>query len=190
MTNLERLKEVWDAVKAEFKDGVINSERCMQAVMYHHLKVALAGSGSLVYVEPTMRLAGSDNKAYKPDLVVCSHGKVDMLIELKYNPNGYSEYRGDIEKLGRFADLTVRQSFDLIRPYMATSHLGEYVVSEGTQLVFAVIAKFDSVAVDICDVAAAMPEMLRKQFVHLCCKITPSKIEDSDWKVACAGAYV
>lgn len=180
----ETLKDVWTRVEKEYGKGVINSERCMQAVMYHELKVALPES--LIYVEPTMRLVRHDGRTYKPDLVVCSQGKIDIILELKFKPGGYSEYKGDIEKFRKFGDLEICQSFDLIRPYMTASHFGEYAIDATTHFAYAVIAKFDSEAVDTGDVIADMAETLRSRFTHLYCKITPGKNGAQHWRISTA----
>lgn len=164
------LKEVWFDVDTAWKYHQINSERCLQAVMHSSLRKHLGTFAWQIFVEPEMVPEG-DGKKY-PDLVVAENGEIRAIIELKFCPQGYVEYREDIEKLLKFErSRNVEYHLDLD---VCTGRYTEQVfkITEETRFVFAVIARDDAEAVDF-GIGSDHPALnVPTGFCHLAGKIT------------------
>lgn len=105
-------KMAWNAfngVKRLYEQQLINSERSMQAAMWHELwkqfkKEKL--STFKLYVEPRVRLpkmARLEARTVIPDLVVCNDSGVIAVIELKFSPRAAPSSRKDFATFSRMS---------------------------------------------------------------------------------------
>lgn len=98
---IDKLKKIWEKdIKEEYYNERINSERCLQAVLYHYFRECL-GEKCGIFVEPKFdykseEIGGLKNKT--PDLVITFEENILAIIELKFVPQGYATYMEDFKK--------------------------------------------------------------------------------------------
>lgn len=85
--------------------GTINSERSLQAALWHHLHALFKQAGKLrqILIEPCVILTGDKERVY-PDLVICNSRTVIGVIELKYLPRGAPKHEKDMNTLRALQD--------------------------------------------------------------------------------------
>ncbi|GAJ18111.1 unnamed protein product, partial [marine sediment metagenome] len=92
------LKEAWEKlIPTDYQDGVLYSERDLQAAFCHHVRTL--STDRLVLFNEVPDFLGQD----RPDLVVCRGGDVEAVIEFKFAPEKV-KFEGDLEKLARWAN--------------------------------------------------------------------------------------
>lgn len=82
---MPNLVEVWNAVKQAYVDHRINSERCLQAIMYQHL-LGHVDEDETVLVEPIVDVP-DQGTTLTPDLVLRDHAEVTAFFEIKCAPH-------------------------------------------------------------------------------------------------------
>ena len=83
---LKALREAWAAVIADYDERLLNSERCVQASIYHHLRMRLkVEAGFKIFIEPHISINGE--KPRYIDLLVSHCHSIVLALELKYKPN-------------------------------------------------------------------------------------------------------
>ncbi len=98
---IEILRDAWETVENFYKDGHINSERCLQAVLYHALRTSSLPETDTILVEPRF----DDNSVpgivvNVPDIVIRDDDKVKCILELKCSPHWtVPGVRKDLDKL-------------------------------------------------------------------------------------------
>lgn len=157
MSGLDIAKEfavAWRKMVDDFEKKIINSERCLQAAIYAHLRRRLEKNDDLaIYVEPPIRLLIDSEKQDRKyiDLVVVNRVERQILFaaELKYTPNGTprpDSIKADIEKLS-FVKNHKNKSKKVsvsIRRYLRSPESGKeeiFSVAPGCIVAFAVVAR-------------------------------------------------
>lgn len=107
ITNLrEKLKDIWtNKISKHYSEGLICSERNLQAEFYYQLRMELdQEENAVVWIEPTLsfekQVAGLSK--LKPDLLITKDKEIICVIELKYKPYGEVFYEADLKKLFEF----------------------------------------------------------------------------------------
>ena len=85
----------WTQVQQAYNGGFVVSERGLQAVLHGALQANLPGVH--IAVEPTWPMAGGG--ILRPDLVLVEGGEITDIFELKFGPEHYPVWQGDIAKL-------------------------------------------------------------------------------------------
>jgi hypothetical protein len=101
-TTVAAFKNAWKATISDYSKKKINSERCLQAALYFHLRKRLS-SAYVIYIEPAVRI-GSGEKLFI-DTLICRENTVLLAAELKYKPKHYPSKKNvasDLQKLMRF----------------------------------------------------------------------------------------
>ncbi len=146
------LVNTWEgSIMRSFRDGLIVSERHLQALFFHHMQDHLEGLGLRMWVEP--KLTGPDDKLacgnLMPDLLITADTKIIAFMELKYVPHGYSEYEHDRDKMWQYFQSATRDKY-----YLNTDLKGDwderiiYTKHDESFGCIAVIAKSGAAALD------------------------------------------
>jgi len=93
-----QLVQSWnECIAADYAVQQINSERSLQAALWARLKERLDPARRRMFIEPAMSLldAGGSETKY-PDLVVCNTRSVIGIIELKFLPRKWPNWKKDI----------------------------------------------------------------------------------------------
>ena len=98
------LEKAWNEVGAFFKEHKINSERALQAVLYHTL-INRLDNGYRVLIEPEIKLGtGKSN----PDIVIIDSTSVKCIMEIKCSPHnvfGNKRIAKDLKKLDMYKNM-------------------------------------------------------------------------------------
>lgn len=92
-----------------YQQQLINSERSLQAAMWHELRQQFKkqnASTFKIYVEPRIRLPKKgrlEARTVIPDLVICNERSVIAVIELKFSPKGAPGSRKDFATFSRMS---------------------------------------------------------------------------------------
>lgn len=158
----EAFVKAWEGVVDDYKKKRLNSERCLQASLYFHLRKRLNqwGGEIAIYVEPPIRLAmdGSSEEKKFIDLIVVRKGeKYEILFaaELKYTPRGAPSpdaIAADLEKLSFVKNHKERRNRVYLRNerFLMTKESAEeqFSVAAGCIVAFAVIANREKFRID------------------------------------------
>ncbi len=144
------LQEVWEQVGEDYKKGLINSESCLQAVLYKVLREKAESMGNAkVFVEPVIDYHESGSPKLKPDLLLCEDNKIKAIFELKFAPSWYPDVRGDLDKYKNLLNENTNHS-----PYYAERipNTGGWCdpvlnLSDDTVFILTVIGQHDSESV-------------------------------------------
>jgi len=141
--------DIWKEIEIVYKSGLICSERHLQSEIFSLLKNNRSfSSAHTVFVEPRVDNATCENLHGKiPDLIIVNHHsrKIVAIVELKYVPFSYPEYKKDLETLCNFFN----NRKDIAIPLLTNPTAGlwtdeRYTVSEELTLVYCIIAKADA----------------------------------------------
>ena len=101
----DQLLKAWDkAIKKDYRNQRINSERSLQASFWAQLNKTLNPATRRMFIEPRLRLKTKKGVGiFVPDIVVCSVRKVIAVIEIKYLPRARPVYDADVTKLRRMS---------------------------------------------------------------------------------------
>lgn len=138
----EKFEEAWKTCVSEYREGRVNSECTLQALLYSELRKAMPDL--VVLCEPHLELTKA-GMAY-PDIVVLSSNEIVAVVELKFVPHHYPLFRDDIAKLVHYADEAKEQNI-LLEPGTGKFDDRKHRFSKDCLLVFAVIGRSDSDAV-------------------------------------------
>lgn len=128
---LAALRGAWTAVCCDYGERKLNSEGCLQAALYFHLRRTLedheteeeqGSRGFRVFVEALVTLPSvpADPEADEPaagpsyirvDMIVCKGSELVLAIELKYKPRVFPDYedlRKDLTSLDQMRNRTRR----------------------------------------------------------------------------------
>ncbi|MCY4745674.1 hypothetical protein NYO99_11885 [Pelomonas sp. UHG3] len=123
-------RAAFEGVGALYEQQLINSERSLQAAMWHELRQRFEAEGKStfkIYVEPRIRLPKEgrlDSRTIIPDLVVCNDRSVIAVIELKFSPKGAP---GSAKDFASFERMSIQH--DLVK-VQHTRWFGEKPVSK------------------------------------------------------------
>lgn len=163
----EKLPAIWKKVKEDYEKELINSERCLQAILYMYLRKTLSKDYK-IYVEPDIgwhikKEAPDSYKKVIPDIVVCringNKRKIKCIIEIKYAPHIneislndankldiiYNKYKNEECKIFIYGP-DKRSTPDLPAKWN-NEHLRSYQADKDTMFLFVLIApeeKFNS----------------------------------------------
>ena len=142
------IRDIWSSeIKKSYQQGIICSERHLQAEIYRHFKNHIDLKEYQMWVEPVIELfySESENANYKPDLVISKDNDVICFIEIKYVPYNYVDFLYDIEKLRVYQQLNSEKKFPLkTDPKTGNWSKERYSIVPNVLSVFAVIAKHDA----------------------------------------------
>ena len=144
MITRQHLHQAWGEATRLYQLARVNSERTLQAILYSQL-VAILPAETCVLCEPTIKIP----ELGIPDLVVVSNKEVTAVIEIKFVPHFLVPYEKDIAKLKKYGSMSTEANFPLILQPRTGKYSDEHFTFSGNcLLVFAVIARQDSKAVD------------------------------------------
>ncbi|MDD2714971.1 MAG: hypothetical protein PHW04_03635 [Candidatus Wallbacteria bacterium] len=94
----EKIKKAWQFdVKFDYENGLINSERCLQASLYRALRLYF--NEEKIFVEPQFYAEGTI-----PDIIICSNKRIQVVFEIKFMPDTYPSFEEDLLKLCRLSE--------------------------------------------------------------------------------------
>ena len=164
-----KLQKVWNEVEADYRMGIVNSERCLQACLYRAARDQLCGVKT--FVEPGLlyqQQQGQGSYELVPDLVLCKDDAVLSVIEIKFTPHWpRPDYTRDASKFNRLWER--RETGHQIPIDPRTGHWTNQKlrINGDTCFVFAVIAKHDAPALNFDTVAKELSAAVRERFVLL-----------------------
>ncbi len=87
---LSAIKYAWKKTMRDYKEFRLNSERCLQSSLYHHLRLRLPNEFR-IYIEPVVKFAdgqGNECKTRKIaiDTLICKDKSIVAAIEIKFAP--------------------------------------------------------------------------------------------------------
>lgn len=100
------VEDAWKAACADYDSRILNSERCLQASFYFHLRNNLNRRvGYVIFVEATVTLphiaedegaslGARAGRRIAIDTLVCKDNRILIAIELKYAPRGFPSRDG------------------------------------------------------------------------------------------------
>lgn len=136
------IRESWELVCGQYKQGRINSERTMQAYFFRFLQDAVPDRTVLCEAGFEM----GEVRAI-PDILVTEAGKVVAAVELKFVPHGYPVFEDDLRKLAYYA--RHRQMFPLtVDPANGRFSSAHHQFADDCLLVFGAVGRFDASAVN------------------------------------------
>ena len=138
--DIQSMESIWTEVCGDYIIGSINSEHCLQASLYHHMR---AGECRYkVLVEPLITISGDQ---YYPDLMLVREGQILAVFELKFVPHGYPVYESDITKFNVISGSGCQDGHKLsILPESGNYDDIGYHFADETKYVFVVIGQHDS----------------------------------------------
>ncbi len=162
------LEQIWGEVGMDYKEGLINSESCLQAVLYKVLREHIRNVPyRKVYVEPVIEYYATGSPKYKPDIIICDDKKIIAIIELKFAPNWYPNIRDDLIKLKELSDeLNMNNNYYASRiPETGEWSYPEFKINHSTAFIVAVMGKYDSESVNFSNVKRLLDSnQLSKRF--------------------------
>ena len=140
----DHLRRAWAEVGGDYNSGLINSERCLQASFYRALRAEFDAAWR-VFVEP--KLSFENGESFLPDLVICRGRTIEAFVEIKFVPNLYPKWQGDIQKFRTLA-LQDQSEFPVERnPNNGRASDPPVRMTDQTKFVFAVIGNQHAEAV-------------------------------------------
>lgn len=176
-----RLQNMWNQhIRQDYDMGLLNSERCLQASFYRALRIELPEH--IIFVEPLLELKSTNiGRNFVPDIIVCNENKIEAILELKFVPHGYPNYKKDLAKLFTLSTLPGQNEFFIsLDPDSGKFSNGKYTFSENPIFVFAVIGQHDAEAVDRTAILGSLPGQVPSNFVLLFGKVGPGNIREFD----------
>ena len=111
---MDLFTEIWSQVKTEYENGLVVSERNLQAVLFGKIRKAMPST--FVIAEPTWKL---DGKRRSPDLVIVRNNFITDIFELKFMTS-YDAWRKDVKKLIDYVETNNRY------PVFLNPYTGDY----------------------------------------------------------------
>ena len=160
-----KLHNVWEEAEADYRMGIVNSERCLQACLYRAARDQLRDVKP--FVEPGLLYEQRRGYELVPDLVLCKGNAVLSVIEIKFVPHWYPNYKRDVSKFNRLWERRNKGHQIPIEPETGRWIDTELRIKGDTCFVFAVIAQHDAAAVDFGTVAKELSPSVKERFVLL-----------------------
>jgi len=128
----------WNNCKIEIQEHIvsINSERCLQSLFYCNLKSSVIDCMNIA-IEPKLIV---NNKTCIPDILITNNHIIAAIIEIKFVPEGFANYKQDVLKLDFIKQNCLNRSFNIFIDPLSGRYDGEYCVSNDTIYCYAVIA--------------------------------------------------
>ena len=141
------LDSAWTSCVHAFEAGQIASEATLQANLFCALQACI--TDVVVHCEQIIKLSNGQTK--KPDMLVVRGNDVIAVLELKFVPHHWPEYKDDVEKLASYSEH--RNNFELsLDPTTGKFSDQVFRFCESCLFVYAVIGQHDAVAVHRQDV--------------------------------------
>jgi len=140
------VRKAFECTTALYEQQLVNSERSLQAVMWHELRqqfIENKKSTYKIFIEPRLVLPGSrslPDAVRIPDLVVCNKDRVIAVIELKFKPRGRP---GSTKDINTFSLLANTQGLEVANTRWEGDRrsVGCYPIEESALFVWAAIGK-------------------------------------------------
>lgn len=167
---IDILRSAWRTVERDYLDETINSERCLQAVLYRALRMSLPSTDRIL-VEPSL-------DACTPDIVVRDRTNVKCIIELKCTPHWWvpaHKLRQDLEKLlYYYSKQDSKVGFDVfgperifdVRAKVCSPARPEFAITAHTWYAFAVLTRYDDKAGSLEHLLDCVPGL--RNLPHFC----------------------
>jgi len=170
-----KLQRAWKLhVCQDYQDGLLNSERCLQAALYRALRIELPENK--IFVEPLLELNGTDaGRNFVPDIVVCSGNQIEAVLELKFAPHSYPNFQNDLAKFLALSTLAAGVEVFIALDPITGKFSSKFTFSETPRFVFAVVGQYDAVAVDHEAIAEKLPGRVPKDFTLLYGRVGPGR---------------
>ena len=156
-TVFHSLRRIWRThVWNDYRNGVIASERELQACLYLHLReelTATCAGHARIFVEPTVKNApGTPRLFRRPDLIIAIPSddqphlfNAVAFVELKLDRGGYIVYEGELDRIERLGAHT-SISIDDQRPARRASQI-TLTIDARTQFFLGFVGDNDAAAV-------------------------------------------
>ena len=140
------LNNLWKTnIKSDYMQGLINSERCLQSIIYYHLRNNLKVDNT-VFIEPIFAI---DKDIFRPDIIITNKKSIELIIEIKFVPHHYPEYENDIYKLLKISTAAKDSPIDIDIDPLTGKYKNVFRLTKETNYAFAVFGQHDSAATDI-----------------------------------------
>jgi hypothetical protein len=161
-------------VQQRYQQGVLNSERALQACIVGALMNA--APSLIALIEPTLYPESKVAREMIPDIWVGQLGSAEALavLELKFVPFAYPRWEGDIDKLAKILTGPTSYSARTIDPKtgkdsdVSKDGRGQIAICERTLGIFAAVGRDDSAAVETASLCKGFSgkESLLPRFLH------------------------
>ncbi len=98
----------WAHLCRDYDARLINSERCMQAALYHHIRKLLPRrDGYRIFIEAVVRVPANSAERIHVDTLVLQGDEILLILELKFAPRGFPSRAGltkDLNSLSKVAN--------------------------------------------------------------------------------------
>jgi hypothetical protein len=114
---LRAAKKAWTRCCVDYNNYSLNSERCLQAAFYFHLRTGLQKAGFTIFIEAKVTvpppLPGKLARGVRPpknrnifiDTLVCKGDRIILAIELKYKPKSKASVAGITKDLASLSHI-------------------------------------------------------------------------------------
>lgn len=159
------VRQAFECTAELYEEQLVNSERSLQAVMFHELREQFKANGKrsyTIFIEPRLVLPANGKVADSvrvPDLVVCNDDRVIGIIELKFRPRGRP---GSTKDLRTFSELVTRKGLKVANTRWQgdESSIKEYPIEDSALFVWAAIGRVTTTGV-------AQDEAVKTRYLRL-----------------------
>jgi hypothetical protein len=187
---LDILRKAWEGVGPFYREERINSERCLQAVLYHLILSQNLTPEYKILVEPAFCQSKPDSSEFKPDLVICRNSGIKAIIEIKCHPHWWMDKSSliDIDKLLYYSQAEKPVLLDIFGPqnvfdpyHRPELKYGkqEFFIKLDTYYCFAVLTKHNDWS-NFDKIAAERPEVRNINFCYMAGIMDPNASEPAD----------
>lgn len=140
-------EKAWSVCVEEYRQGHVNSECTLQALLFAELRneLRIHAPDDRVLCEP--RLESEKYGTTCPDIVVISPYGISAIAELKFEPHYHPKYKGDIAKLADYAKDEKLHEI-LLDPATGKFSDKRHGFANDCLFVFGVIGRHNSEAID------------------------------------------
>ena len=139
---MKQFTKIWLEVKTEYENGLVVSERSLQAVLFGKIRKAIPST--FVIAEPTWKLG---DKLMYPDLVMVRKNLlITDIFELKFMKS-YGEWQEDVDKLFDYVDNPCSEYPVKLNPYTG-NYAGTSRIDDHCRLHFVIVADYQAVGVN------------------------------------------
>lgn len=157
---LNTISGIWqNQIKQSYLDGLIPSERHLQAEIFYFMKLSL--DGYQIYVEPfefkiksnptttDVNIIEEYYPGQVPDIIITKGNQIVAIVEVKYTPHSHCEYKKDMLKLMRYQNYSDSFSLTVDTSRGEFDKINKINITNETAYLFLGIAKADSGAFEL-----------------------------------------
>ena len=168
-----KLEDAWkETVAADYLTGAIAYESDLRASIDRALRIKCPDAS--VFLEAKM-LPGHDRNR-RTDLVLCKARVVRLIAEIKFVPQGYPQWKRDIQKLNAIAQLDKNKGHEFLIDSATGKFSGKkHHVNPDTRYAFIAVGRDDAAAVDLKSIETELGALVLPLFSLCFGRIRPGK---------------